>query len=204
MEQNKAYNTPEPNFARFDNLSKEQREQAIQMGEKDFRHQRRCRWFLCSLILFAILALASCIFLKWPRLDGYVNIAPLTVVSVQGERATFQIDNAQTAELLGQNIITVPYLLEGMAPADLWRHSSRSLLIGETEQACQLVVKLNNFDLLRLGINPFRHFTKQDHMGKNDWIVSILRAAFSGGASDDVLLELRYFVPKEPLLWYAE
>ncbi len=204
MDKNKAYATPEPNFSRFDGLSPAERVLARNAAAREHLRQRRRRWALGSLAVGVVMTVAAGVFLRWPRVDGYVNMAPLTVVSVQGERAAFRIDDAQLAALLGQEVITVPYLLEGMAPAELFRYSSRGLLRGETEQSCQLLVHLTNGDLLRLRVNPFKTFAEKDHLGRNDWIVSILRAVFEGGASDDALLSLRYFVSKEPLLWYAE
>lgn len=196
---------PELNFTQFDELTDEERRREREKAIREVARQHRRKRIICWLSVALVTAAALWVFLKWTRIDGYIDIAPVEVVSVQGNRGTFRILNEEMAEVLGRDTITVPHLPEGFPPADMWLHRNEKLLRGEVFQGdCQLLVQLTNFDLLRMGVNPLRTFSEKDVMGHDDWIVHILRKMFADGASDDACLMLNYFVIREPLLWYAE
>ena len=197
--------SPEPCFTQFDELTDAERQREREQALKSIVRQHWRRLLICCLSVTLVLAAALWVFLRWPRIDGYINLAPVEVVSVQGDRATFRILNEEMSTVLGRDIITVPHLPEGFPPADMWLHRNEKLLRGEVfQEDCQLLVQLTNLDLLCMGINPLRIYSGKGVIGHDDWIVHILQTMFEDGTSDDACLMINYFVKREPLLWFAE
>lgn len=196
---------PELNFTQFDELTNEERQRERERATRDLARQYKRRLAGCLLSVALVLTVALLVFLRWTRIDGYINLAPVEVVAVQGNRATFRILNDEMAAVLGLDSITVPHLPEGFPPADMWLHRNEKLERGEVFRGdCQLLVRLTNFDLLCMGINPLRTFSEKDVMAHDDWVVHILQTMFADGTSDNACLMLNYFVVREPLLWFAE
>lgn len=196
---------PEPNFAQFDELTNEERQQEREMAARDLARRSRRKLVIGVLCSTLVLVVALFVFLRWTRIDGYIDLAPVEVVSVQGNRATFRIMNDEMTAVLGLDSITVPHLPEGFPPADMWLYRNEKLVRGEVFRGdCQLLVRLTNFDLLCMGINPLRTFAEKDVMAHDDWVIHILQTMFADGVSDHACMMLNYVVVREPLLWFAE
>lgn len=186
--------TPEPDFARFDELSEEVRQQeTLQASAAVDRQQRRQRalcWLVAAGVLVAVVAAVALVFLGSTRLEGYIAVSPVTVEAVQGNYAAIRIGNAQTADLLGRDALTVPYRCYGKA-----------LAAGDSyDNGCQLVIRLTNLDLLRMGINPQQNFRTRYEQVNAAWLRTILQALFAEGGSDHATLWVHETAAVPPLL----
>lgn len=200
---------PELNFTQFDELSDEERQQesAAAIAEVDMQQKRQ--WLLHRLgwtaFWVVVITMAAMIFLHSTRVDGYISIAPVEVLAVQGETATFRIGNERAVEVLGRDTITVPYMKDGFPPEQLYWTDVQDIQVGDVfESSCQLAVRLTNLDLLRMGISPFQTFSTRDIPTHNFKIRVIFHALFESGESDNAALWIRYPANTTPLLWYAE
>lgn len=188
---------PTPDFGRFDELSEEDRTQeqnnaAMQVRRAEKRSTLMVKARKPALILLGML-LCLIIFLSLPRITGYVSVAPLTIEEIEhGESmVTVSILNPDAAELLGRDTITVPFrVLVG------------NVKVGDTvENACQLAIELTNYDLLRMGINPFQSFRTRDAAIHNEWMKLILHSMFEHGLHSNSSLWVREISNQRPLMW---
>lgn len=200
---------PSLNFAQFDEISAEERQQersaAIREVDRQQKRQRLMHHLGWTALVIAVAAVIAAVFLSQTRIDGYIAVAPVTVVSVQGERATFLIGNEEAVAVLGRDTITVPYTKDGFQAEQLDVWGRPTISAGDVvDMGCQLAVKLTNYDLLRLGISPLQDFTPRSVQRHNEWITLILHAMFDDGESDNASLWIRYPADVRPLLWQAE
>lgn len=209
-----------PDFARFDEISDELRQTETRLARREVAHQQKRQQRLQRLgwLLFVIAALlaATQFLLSRVRIEGYIQLAPVTVVSVDGSYATFCIGNEQALDILGRDVITVPYRVDGVAPDGfaLWGITAPAagdvFLSGKgaptqtpeevLDEGCKLAVRLTVGDLLRLGISPFQDFSPDSAQRQNEWATFILHALFEDGRSDECTLWLRYPPSVRPLL----
>ncbi len=200
---------PTLNFTQFDELTDETRRQeyleaskAVDRQQKRQRLMHRLGW---TAFIIAVVLIAAQFLLSRTRIEGYIAVSPVTVVSVQGEHATFQIGNEQAVEVLGRDSITVPYRVDGFNTETRDKWGRPAVAAGETiDHACLLKIRLTNGDLLRLGINPMQDFDPPSVQRHNEWMSLILRAVLEDGESDDCLLMLRDYPGTKPLLWVEE
>lgn len=200
---------PVLNFTQFDEISDEERRQessaAIAEVDRQQKRQRVLHRLGWTAFWVVVIAAAVMFFLYSTRVDGYISIAPVEVLAVQGETATFRIGNERAVEALGRDTITVPYMKDGFPPEELWWTGNADIQAGDVfDSSCQLTVKLTNLDLLRMGISPIQSFTPRSVQKHNFWIRVILHSLFEEGTSDDCHLWIRYPSNTKPLLWYAE
>lgn len=200
---------PTLNFTQFDEMSAEARREEARAASRDVDRQQKWQrvWHRLGWTAFAIVAavivLAAC--LHKTRLEGYITLSPVTVVQVQGERATFRIGNEQATEILGRDSITAPYRVDGYNTENRDKWGRPAVVEGETiDHACLLKISLTNGDLLRLGINPLQDFDPPSVRRHNEWMALILRAVLEDGKSDDCIVMLRDYPGTKPLLWIEE
>lgn len=200
---------PAPNFSQFDEIDDDTRrtEALAASQEVDRQQQRQQLWRRLGWTAFVIVAVAvlAATFLQMTRVKGYIALSPVTVVSVQGECATFHIGNEQAVEVLGRDTITVEYRADGFRYEYLDMMQIPRISAGDVaEHSCQLAVELTNYDLLRLGVNPLQDLNPRSVQRHNAWMSLILHAMFEDGESDNAILWLRYPVSATPLLWVEE
>lgn len=201
--------TPALNFTQFDEITDEARQLESMASSKAVNRQQKRQRLLHMLgrtafVIVAVLVVVL-VFLSSTRIEGYISVAPLTVVEVQGERATFRIGNEDAVEVLGRDTITVPYAADGFHPVQLDVFPGSRLASGAvSETNSQLAVELTNADLLRLGINPLQNFSPRSVQRHNEWMTFILHMMFADGVSDDCALWIRYPANVRPLLWVEE
>lgn len=211
---------PAPDFARFDEISDESRQAETHFARREVAHQQKRQHLLHCLgwILFitAVLLVAAQFFLSRVRIEGYIQLAPVTVLSVEEDCATFRIGNEQALAVLGRDVITVPYCVDGVPPDGfaLWGITAPSagdvFLPGKgaptqtpeevLDEGCKLAVRLTVGDLLRLGISPLQDFSPDSAQRQNEWVMFILHVLFEDGRSDECTLWLRYPPSVRPLL----
>lgn len=185
----------EPDFARFDEISDEQRQRErlvavrdLSRMEKQSRRQKRLTVVIC---VFAVLAALTLAFLSQTRIRGFVNIAPVSVTAVDSRTVTLDTGNVEAVTALGRNTITVPYQFFG-----------EYLVPGRTlERSCQLAIELTNFDLIRIGINPLQTLETQSADINNAWMKHILHALFDGDPKGDAVLWVFEPCNLPPLFW---
>lgn len=201
--------TPTLNFTQFDEITDEARQLESMAASKEVDRQQKKQRLLhalgwTALIMAAVLA-AAIFFLSSIRIEGYIAVSPITVLEVQGERATFRIGNEQAISVLGRDTLTLPYRVDGFNTDTRDKWGRPAVAEGETiDHACLLKIRLTNFDLLRLGISPLQDFTPRSVRRHNAWMTFILRAALEEGQSDDCFLMLREHPGTKPLLWVEE
>lgn len=200
---------PMPDFTQFDEISDEVRHREARAASREVDRQQKWQrvWHHLGWTAFAIavVAVMAAVFLAQTRVEGYIPVSPITVVEVQGERATFRIGNEQAITVLGRDSITVPYRVDGFNTDTRDKWGRPAIAAGETiVHACLLKVRLTNGDLLRLGISPLQDFDPPSVQRHNEWMTLILRAALGDGRSDDCLLMLREYPGTTPLLWVEE
>lgn len=201
--------SPELNFAQFDEISDEDRQaESLTASHEVDRQQRRQRvlhYLGWTAFIIVMIVVVTMFFLYSTRVDGYISIAPVEVLAVQGETATFRIGNARAVEVLGRDTITVPYLKDGFPPDQLYWTEVQDIQAGDVyDSSCQLAVRLTNLDLLRMGVSPIQSFTPDSVQRHNFWIMVIFHSLFEEAANDDCHLWIRYPSNTKPLLWYAE
>lgn len=188
---------PIPDFGQFDEISDEEREQeqriaAMQVRKAEKRGDFMGRVRKPVLILLGLLVCAI-VFLSLPRIKGYVSVAPLSIEQIEhGESmVTVSIINPDAAALLGRDTITVPF-----------RVLLGNVKVGDTvENACQLAIELSNYDLLKMGINPFQSFRTRDAAIHNEWMKLILHSMFEHGLHSNSSLWIREISNQRPLMW---
>lgn len=200
---------PRLNFTQFDELSDEERQQESAAAIADAeRQQKRQRWLHrlgWTAFWAAAIVVAVIFFLHGTRVDGYISIAPVEVIAVQGETATFRIRNEEAVGMLGRDTITVPYMKDGFPPEELWWTGNSDIQVGDVfDTSCQLAVRLTRLDLLQLGISPFQSFRLDSVQKHNFWIMGIFHMLFAEDRGDECCLWIRYPSNTKPLLWYAE
>lgn len=200
---------PALNFTQFDELNDEERQQESSAAMIEVDRQQKQQTLLQRLgwtaFIIVVITVAVMLFLHSTRVDGYISIAPVEVLAVQGETATFRIGNERAVEVLGQDTITVPYMKDGFPPEALWWTGNADIKAGDVfDSSCQLAVKLTNLDLIRMGVSPIQSFTPDSVQKHNFWIMVILHSMFETEKSDDCRLWIRYPADTQPLLWYAE
>ncbi|MBQ4580864.1 MAG: MerR family transcriptional regulator [Clostridia bacterium] len=200
---------PMPDFTQFDEISDEVRHREACAASREVDRQQKWQrvWHHLGWTAFAIavVAVMAAVFLAQTRVEGYIPVSPITVVEVQGERATFRTGNEQAITVLGRDSITVPYRVDGFNTDTRDKWGRPAIAAGETiDHACLLKVRLTNGDLLRLGISPLQDFDPPSVQRHNEWMTLILRAALGDGRSDDCLLMLREYPGTTPLLWVEE
>lgn len=198
--------SPVLNFAQLDEMDEDvRRQEAAEASQAVDRQQKRQRLLNRLLaaggVLLAVMVIAA-VYLSRPRVIGHIAMSPVKVLSVQGERATFRTENGEAIELLGRDVITVPYRADGFAPGITL--APRIAAGDVAEHACQLSVELTNYDLLRLGINPLQELEPRSVQRHNGWMTLILRAMFEDGESSNATLWMRYPAGTRPLLWVEE
>lgn len=189
---------PEPNFARFDEISEELRQQetlhASMTVDRQQRWQQLLHWLGAAGALVAVVVAVALVFLGSTRLEGYFSVSPVTVEAVQGDFVAIRIGNAQTADALGREAVTVAY-----------RSYGKTLAPGDTiENGCQLVIRLTNLDLLRIGVNPLHNFRTRHAQVNDAWLRTILQALFAEGSSDHAVLWVHETAAVPPLLSSTE
>ena len=197
---------PSPNFTQFDEIDTEVRRQEARTASKEVDRQQMWQrvWHHLGWTAFiiAVLAVLTGAFLQMTRVKGYIALSPVTVVSVQGERATFHIGNEQAMEVLGRDSITTPYRVDGFNTENRDNWGRPAVVEGEIiDHACLLKISLSNYDLLRLGINPLQDFDPPSVRRHNEWMALILHAVLEDGESDDCIVMLRDHPGTKPLLW---
>lgn len=200
---------PALNFTQFDELNDEERQQESSAAMIEVDRQQKRKTLLHRLgwtaFIIVVITVAAMLFLHGTRVDGYISIAPVEVLAVQGETATFRIGNERAVEVLGRDTITVPYMKDGFPPEELWWTGNADIKAGDVfDSSCQLAVKLTNLDLIRMGVSPIQSFTPDSVQKHNFWIMVILHSLFETERSDDCHLWIRYPADTKPLLWYAE
>ena len=189
--------SPMPNFGQFDELSEEERVQEQNNAAAQVHKAEKRSAFMAKIrtpaLIFLGLLVCMIIFLSLPRITGYVSVAPLTIEEVEhGESmVTVSIINPDAAALLGRDTITVPFrVLVG------------NVRVGDTvENACQLAIELSNYDLLKMGINPFQSFQTRDVAIHNEWMKLILHSMFEHGLHHNSSLWVREISNQRPLMW---
>lgn len=200
---------PSLNFTQFDELSEEERQQessaAIAEAERQQKHQRVLHRLGWTAFWAALVVVAAMFFLHGTQVDGYISIAPVEVLAVQGETATFRIRNEEVVAMLGRDTITVPYMKDGFPPEELWWTGNSDIQVGDVfDTSCQLAVRLTRLDLLQLGISPFQSFRPDSVQKHNFWIMGIFHMLFAEERGGECCLWIRYPSNTKPLLWYAE
>ena len=198
--------SPTLNFTQFDEISDEARHLAAAEAsvavDRQQRRQQWLRWLGWAAFLLAVVLAAGQFYLSRTCIEGYLPLSPITVMEVQGERATFRIGNVQAVEVLGRDTLTVPYRVDGFNTENRDKWGRPAVVAGETiDHATLLKIKLTNGDLLRLGINPLQDFDPPSVQRHNQWMTLILRAVLADGESDDCILLLREHPVTKPLLW---
>ena len=198
--------SPTLNFTQFDEISDEARHlaaaEASAAVDRQQRRQQWLRWLGWAAFLLAVVLAAGQFYLSRTCIEGYLPLSPITVMEVQGERATFRIGNVQAVEVLGRDTLTVPYRVDGFNTENRDKWGRPAVVAGETiDHATLLKIKLTNGDLLRLGINPLQDFDPPSVQRHNQWMTLILRAVLADGESDDCILLLREHPVTKPLLW---
>ena len=198
--------SPTLNFTQFDEISDEARHlasaEASAAVDRQQKHQQWLRWLGWTAFLLAVVLAGGQFYLNRTCIEGYLPLSPITVMEVQGERATFRIGNVQAVEVLGRDTLTVPYLVDGFNTENRDKWGRPAVVAGETiDHATLLKIKLTNGDLLRLGINPLQDFDPPSVQRHNQWMTLILRAVMADGESDDCILLLREHSGTKPLLW---
>lgn len=191
---------PELYFCQFDEITDEERQQQHQAASEalvtmEKRTQIR-RWLVTAICIAFAICVAAGAYLCQTRVEGYISASPMTVVQVHDRmlmiedmKATIQISNPETIAALGRDTIIVPYSAYG-----------RPLEAGMTlDNACQLTVKLTNYDLLRMGINPLQTMQTRNDDINDAWMRYILQRLFDWEYEDKVKLVVQEYTGLYPL-----
>lgn len=195
---------PEPDFGRFDEISDEVRQQERQDAMKDLskiekRAKLRNRLIAIGSVLTALVVL-TVVFLSYPRVSGFISIAPFSVVEIgENNKVTIRINSEQAIEAIGRDTITVSY-----SPMAVWAMRLQFEEGSSFEPPCQLAVQLTNFDLIRMGINPFTSFNPRSVEIHNEWMKYILHSLFDSQLGEEVSLWIYEPCNLRPLFWQAE
>lgn len=185
---------PMPDFAKFDTMSDEQRQTAsklaLQTLSKIQKRSGAAKKFIQITCSAAVFALLSILFLSHTRLNGFISIAPLSVIDIKaGQAIEVRIDNTHAAEIIGRNTITVPYSSFG-----------KDIETGEViDSACQLAIELSNFDLAKMGVSPFQDFDTRSVEVNDAWMKFIIRSLFENSMEENTTLWIREISNLKPL-----
>ncbi len=169
---------PMPNFAQFDEMSEEARQQQAQAAVTGLAHAERRKRRVKALVLCgSALVLLTCIFLSYTRLAGFIPLSPITLLNVgPGDAVTVSLGSEWAVDMIGRDTITVH-----IADGNLWgrqlikEFSEKSNQI--IERGAQLSVNLTNLELIRIGVNPLRQFPAG--AARDEWRRMVVRALFA-------------------------
>ncbi len=195
---------PEPDFGRFDEISDEVRQQKRLVAIKDLSRidkRTKLRNKLVALVcVLTALAVTAVIFLSSSRVSGFISIAPFSIVEIkENDKVTIHINNEQAIDAIGRDTITVSY-----SPTAVWAMRIPFEEGNSFEMTCQLAVQLTNFDLIRMGINPFTSFNPRSVEIHDEWMKYILHSLFDSQLGEQVFLWIYEPSNLRPLFWQAE
>lgn len=186
---------PELNFGKYDELNDEfiQRESAEvfeELSKIDRRKQLIKR--ILSIASFITICAVLCIaFLSYPRLSGYISMAPISIVELgENNTVTVFIKDDSVVDIIGRDKISVPYRAYGVSVEN-------GMVF---ENGCQLAVELTNLDLIQIGINPLQNFQTSSTDIIKEWRRLIMHSLFETPFSKKATLWIREISNLKPLL----
>lgn len=185
-----------PDFGRFDETDDTTHQQEkitafAQISKMERQEKLKRRLLIFGCIFAALMALAM-LFFSCPRIHGFISIAPISVAVVKDdETAAVHIHNGQAADIIGRDTINIPYRIyrEPFEPGAVF------------ESGCQLAIRLTNFDLARMGINPLQSLRTKSAAVNNEWTKFILQNLFEKGSGNNAVLWIHEPCNLRPLIW---
>lgn len=196
---------PELFFYQMDEITAEERQlqrmEAVKALSFIEKRTLLLRILIATVCLILAVTVAASIYLCQTRIEGYISLSPITVVElhdrmllIEDHIATVRTSNEAAIEALGRDTITIPH-----------NAYIKPLQEGETiQQGCQLTIRLTNFDLLKMGINPLQTMHTRSTDVNNAWMRYVLQTLFDHSFDKGVTLVIQEYTGLSPLLTLPE